>query len=274
MIKNLIEPLDDFELVAECQTGKQVVAAISEHAPDVVFLDVKMPEMDGLEVVKTLEFAKRPLIVLVTAFDQYAVDAFGLRVFDYLVKPVKASRFNESVTHIRAAIQNRRNMSARTLPDDAVDGVLHAPDKEANKYLTIRSGDEVLYIRPDEVSAFEAENQYVRLRTASGSYLISTESLNSLEASLDTNKFIRIHRATIINLALVKSIKKLAASRRAVQMLGGEVYPISRRNMVKLGDIADSLSKHRLSKSKGQHVDLHAELTHLLQVKNDPSQAP
>jgi two-component system, LytTR family, response regulator len=243
MIRNLIGREKDFVLVAECQSGVEVVASIAEYQPDVVFLDVQMPEMDGLEVIASLSFERRPLVVLVTAYERHAVEAFSLRVFDYLVKPVKNDRFSETVRHLRVALENRLNTDPDHLQNET--NRASASGGDGKRYLTVRAGDQILHIRPDEVSAFEAENQYVRLRTKATSYLVSTESLNSLQDCLDPEAFVRIHRATLVNVNRVTGIAQLPAGRRAIVTDSGHRYPVSRRNLCKMEAIFESLSRRR-----------------------------
>lgn len=235
LVCQLLRREPDVEIVAVCSTGEEAVDAISELRPDMAFLDIRMPDLEGLSVVRRFDRQKAPLFIMVTAFASHAVEAFDVRAFDYVMKPVDKSRFARAVTDARVAILNRRNQSVLSSTDVPTD----------IDHIRVRVGDELIHVPIARVWYFEACNQYVRLHVGNANYLISTESLSSLEAKLDPSTFFRVHRSSLVNANFVDAIRLTGALGRSLSLSDGRRLPVSRRNSAVLGRLATTLAERK-----------------------------
>jgi len=207
-LRTLLAGEADIEIVGECHDGGSALAAIRKLAPDLVFLDVQMPEMDGFAVIEKLEL--RPAIIFVTAFDQFAIKAFEVCALDYLLKPFDHERFS------KALARGRNECARRSASDlDSRLGSLLEELRGRKKYLeriVVRSGGRVLFLRTDELDWVEAAGNYVRLHSGGDEYLYR-DTMASLEAALDPDKFARIHRSSIVNVARVEGTASTVSRR-------------------------------------------------------------
>ena len=234
-VVRLLQQQADIELVGQCSNGLETVTAIEQLSPDLVFLDVQMPEMDGFEVVRALDAGHVPAVVFVTAYDEYAVRAFEVHALDYLLKPFSSMRFRATLAHARDQLNRYRAGElgrklltlAPTLWDKSEKSEKSersdSPSPARPERLLVRSAGRVHFVRTAEIEWCEAAGNYVRLHVGQESHLFR-ETMNSLESKLDPRHFIRIHRSTIVN---VEQIEQLRSS------LGGESTVIL-RNGVKL----------------------------------------
>ncbi len=192
----------EIEIVGESGNGLAAVAAIDEHKPDLIFLDVQMPELDGFAVLEAIE--ERPVIVFVTAYDQYALRAFEVHALDYLLKPFDRERFDKALQRAKHQIARERagavNQELVALLAD-----LKARPKPLER-LVIKAGGRVFFLRADEIDWIEAAANYVKLHVGKESHLLR-ETINGLAAKLDPEKFLRIHRSIIINLERIKELQ-------------------------------------------------------------------
>jgi len=188
----------DMEVIGMCSDGKQAIQRIAELAPDLVFLDIQMPVIGGIEVLRSLSTENLPVIIFLTAFDQHALAAFEVQALDYLLKPIDEVRFFAAVQRARRQIKLRRQstlLGQSQLPLDHGDSSRAKPLKR----FTIRSGKEVVFVETLHIDWIEAAGDYAQLHAKDKTYLIR-ESLNTLEKLLDTNDFLRIHRSIIVQL--------------------------------------------------------------------------
>ena len=198
----------DIEIVSECRNGREAVEAIQACSPDLVFLDVQMPELDGFGVVEAVGVERMPAVIFVTAYDRHALRAFEVNALDYLLKPFDGERFAK-------AVQRARNQIARHGLDD-FSGQLQnlladldlLPNRKHPRRLVIKSAGRILFIDVDEIDWVEAADNYVRLHSGKESHLLR-ETMNSLEKRLDPAKFLRIHRSRIVNREKVKELRPL-----------------------------------------------------------------
>ena len=205
-IRTILAGKRDVEIVGECHDGASAVATIRKTAPDLVFLDVQMPEMDGFAVLEKLDPERRPVIIFVTAYDQYAIKAFEVSALDYLLKPFDRDRFERALSRGRIEQERRGmpDMNARLLS-------ALAEWKQRKQYverLVIRSSGRVFFLRSDEVDCIEAAGNYVRLHVGKESYL-HRETMGNLENALDPDKFARVHRSWIVNVDRVKVLEPM-----------------------------------------------------------------
>ncbi len=203
-IRMLLEDLPEFEMVAESANGTEALHAIERLAPDLVFLDVQMPELTGFEVLDRLDPARIPVIVFVTAYDQYALQAFEVCALDYLLKPFDRERFARALARARAELDRRK----AGLVNDQVLKLL-SELQQAKKHLEkliIRDGGRVFFLRADEIDWIEAAGNYVRLHAGKEEYLYR-ETMTKLEAQLNPERFVRIHRSAIVNTERIKELQ-------------------------------------------------------------------
>ncbi|MBS1811896.1 MAG: response regulator transcription factor [Acidobacteria bacterium] len=203
-LRALIKHDADIELVKECGNGKEAVSQIRALNPDLIFLDVQMPELDGFEVLAQLSGHPLPVIIFVTAYDQYALRAFEVSALDYLLKPFSDDRFRKALTQAKQQIeqQDASELGRKLL---TLMGT-HQPD--APRYLTrlmVKTTGRVIFLKVEELDWIEAYDYYVRLHTGGKAHLLR-QTMNELELALDPNQFARIHRSTIVNLDRVKEL--------------------------------------------------------------------
>lgn len=198
-LKRLLEPYKLFEIVAEASNGKEGFELIEKLEPDVIFLDIEMPIMNGFEMLKLLKH--KPKVVFTTAFDQYAIQAFEENSIDYLLKPIEKDRLDLTVKKLQGTASFSPNMNAI---QDLIDAM--RPKKEL-KTLTVRLGDKIMLVRLDEISYIEAEDKYVFLHSVDGLSHLTDFTMAYLEDKLPEH-FVRIHRSFIINSDHIKEIRK------------------------------------------------------------------
>ena len=203
-IRELLEQDPEIEIVAESGTGRDAVGEIRKHHPDLLFLDVQMPGTDGFAVLHALEEDELPLVILVTAYDQYALKAFEVHALDYLLKPFDYERFEKTVERAKIQIRQKEN-------GDLTRGVrqLLQETRSKTRYLdrlVVKTGGRVMFIRAEEIDWIEAEGNYVRLHIGKEVHLLR-ESISSLANKLNPHKFLRIHRSTVVNVDRIKELQ-------------------------------------------------------------------
>jgi two-component system, LytTR family, response regulator len=203
------------EIISECGSGHEAVQVIEAESPDLLFLDIQMPEMNGFDVLKRIDTERIPAIIFVTAFDQYALKAFEVHALDYLMKPFADARFEQALKQAKAQIEQReinklsRKLFALLEDHDAAAAARAAPPPlERARYLTrlmIKSASRVFFLKADEIDWIGADDYYVKLHVGRKSHLLR-ETMNELETKLDPQKFLRIHRSTIVNIDRIKEM--------------------------------------------------------------------
>jgi two-component system LytT family response regulator len=226
-IRTLLAEEADIEVVGECLNGREAVAAIKALRPQLAFLDVQMPVFDGFEVIEELEPEEIPIVVFITAFDQYALQAFAVHALDYLLKPVEPGRFRAALSHVRETLAGRfeRETVEKLL---ALLEEVESRRRSADRFV-IRDGGRTVFIKAREVDAIEAAGVYAVLHRGCDS-LILRESLSGLEARLDREKFLRTHRSWIVNADRILEIRGDRGGRLEILLSGGFTVPISRRH--------------------------------------------
>src|SRR5262245_42663014 len=192
----------EVEIVGECGNGLTAIAAIDGYKPDLIFLDVQMPELDGFGVLEAIE--ETPVIVFVTAYDQYALRAFEVHALDYLLKPFDRERFDKALQRAKNQI-GRERAGAMNRELAALLADLKSRPKALER-LVIKAGGRVFFLRVDEIDWIEAAANYVRLHAGKEAHLLR-ETINGLAAKLDPDRFLRIHRSIIVNLERVKEMQ-------------------------------------------------------------------
>jgi two-component system, LytTR family, response regulator len=230
-VLSLLQQEDDVEVVAECGDGTQALAAIHQHAPDLVFLDVQMPGVDGFGVIEAIGADRMPTVIFVTAYDEYALRAFEVHALDYLLKPFGRDRFRETLKHARASLERRRagDLGRRLLA--LVNDIKPEPAKLDR--LVVKSSGRVFFLRTDEIDWIEAAGNYVRLHLGEESHLFR-ETMTRMEARLDGRRFGRIHRSRIVNIERVKELQPWFNGEYVVILRNGTRLPLSRGYREKL----------------------------------------
>ncbi len=234
-ILRLLKAEPDVEIVAECSDGREAIDAIKQHHPDLVFLYVQMPELDGLGVLQAFEAEQLPLVIFTTAYDQYAVRAFEVHAVDYLVKPFDPERFRsafqrarEQLDRAQASDQNQRLIALlEQLAAQARSGESGTGGDRYLDRLMIRSGGKIFFVKTAEIDWVEAAANYVRLHVGRESHVIR-ETISNLAERLDPSHFARIHRSTIVNLDRVKEMQPWFSGEYIVILRDGTRLKLSR----------------------------------------------
>lgn len=224
-IKTLLREHDGFDIVAECGDGASAIESIEKHRPDLIFLDVQMPECSGLEVLEALDEDVRPLVVFVTAYDAYAVRAFEFHALDYLLKPLDRERFNDAVKRIRQSVdRNDLEVLNRKLSQ-----LIESSQKERRflNRVIIKASGRVTFLRVVEIDWIEAAGNYVRIHWGEQSHLLR-ETMNALEEKLDPEMFLRIHRSVIVNIDRIKELQPAFHGDYFVILKNNKQLPLSR----------------------------------------------
>jgi two-component system LytT family response regulator len=242
VLRLLREHDDQVDVVAVCETGSQAVDAIRETRPDLVFLDVQMPGMDGFEVLERLG-GELPAVIFVTAHDGYALRAFEVHALDYLLKPFDADRFNRALEHGRAQVEHRAEEGGNRLAGlleqlarerigtgGRLDAGLAPAAQPARRYLDrvmVKVRNKVEFLRIADIDWIEAEGNYVRLHVGKKAYLVR-EKIGTLEERLDPESFLRVHRSTIVQLDRVAELHPMAAGDGILILRDGSELKLSR----------------------------------------------
>jgi len=213
----LLEGLGDMDLCGECANGDEALVAIREERPDLLFLDVEMPGMTGLELLARLSPGERPAVVFTTAYGEYALDAFEVEAIDYLKKPFDDERFEEAVRRVR------ERLAGRLFPPDAAGA---ATEAIADRIVIHREG-RIDVVELASLEWVEAADQYVRLHTDHGEQLMR-ESMGQLERRLDKRRFLRVHRSAIVALDRVRRLESRGGGVGRLLLAGGAWVPVSR----------------------------------------------
>jgi two-component system LytT family response regulator len=226
-IRALLRPHADIEVVQECRDGASTILAINDLHPALLFLDVEMPEIDGFGVLAAAEAV--PAVIFVTAHQEYAVSAFGVRALDYILKPFRRSRFEEALERARGRIRELEDL--QKLPRSTVD----------RNILVVRVGGRTVFLQRGEVECIMAERDYVHVIVGDREYLVR-ESLSALLARLD-ERFLRVHRSAAVNLENVREVHPLHAGDARLTLQNGWKVTLSRTHR---NAFDEWISQHRL----------------------------
>ena len=233
-IRQLLHKEPDIDILGECADGRNAVAAIGQYKPDLVFLDVQMPELDGFGVLEQLDRRAMPAIVFVTAYDEFALRAFEVHALDYLLKPFDSGRFKQALECARQRIQRQptEDLSLRVceLLADLKTGL-----KQQNR-LAIKSGGKVLFLKIEEIDWVEAADNYVNLHVGNESHL-DRETMAALEAKFPADKFMRISRSTMVNVERIKELQPMFHGEYTVILRNGARLTLSRGYREKLNQL-------------------------------------
>ncbi|HUA63573.1 MAG TPA: LytTR family DNA-binding domain-containing protein [Verrucomicrobiae bacterium] len=226
-LREMLAAHAEIEVAGECANGFEAVKTISESSPDLLFLDVQMPKLDGFEVLELVSSGNPnpPLVIFVTAYDQYAMRAFDAHAVDYLLKPFSAERFERALERAKA------RLGQRGLPPGLAEEA-RAPEQRPQR-MVVKDGSKVHVIPIDKLDYVEAEGDYVALHSAGKSYL-KQQTISAVEGLLDPSRFVRVHRSAIVNLERITRIEPYARDSRIAILADGARLPVSRAGYARL----------------------------------------
>jgi two-component system, LytTR family, response regulator len=224
-LRRMLEEDTGVTIVGECTDGIEAVEVITASHPELIFLDVQMPEMDGFEVLEHLDPEEMPLVVFVTAYDQHALRAFQVHALDYLLKPIEKERFVEALDRAKLQARHRRG-------GDLTHRILTMLDQKRAERghlerIMIKSGGRISFLRTEEIDWLEAQGDYVCLHCQGKKHLLR-QRISDLEGQLSPDAFLRIHRSTIVNIAHIKEMQPLFHGEYTVLLNDGTRLTMSR----------------------------------------------
>jgi two-component system, LytTR family, response regulator len=227
-VLNLLEEVEKIEVIGECSNGRTAIERINSDKPDLIFLDINMKDMNGFEVLKQVEISPKPIVIFVTAYDNFALKAFDVEAFDFLLKPFKDQRFFKTINKVI----NTTKTEADTNFEIRMQEFFHEYSKGSLQLnsvskIPVKQGNKTALVDPSKILYIQASGYYAEIYTDSKKYVLR-ESLNNLDGILDSNTFIRIHRSTIVNLNYVKEIIHSDYSEIDAKMTDGKLLHISK----------------------------------------------
>ena len=225
----LLRSFEDVLVVAEAETGKEAVAAIERERPDLALLDLQMPELDGIGVVRMLKKTDMPLIAFVTAYDEYAVRAFEVNAVDYLLKPVEKTRLREALNRAQERIEHAEIVAEQSnRVGDAIAAYESSPRAPYLERIPIRRRDEILIVPVSQIASIIAEGELLYLTTTKNERHAITYRLKDLETRLDPTRFIRLGRGTLANVDLIVKVNVMPGGTHVAQLSTGHKLQVSR----------------------------------------------
>lgn len=195
----------DLEIVDVCANGIEAIASVKKKSPDLIFLDIQMPEMSGFEVVEKINTKNLPGIIFVTAYDEFALRAFELHALDYLLKPFNRDRFLSAVDHARETLRSSEQSEITAEQIRTMVSTLHKKENPLDRII-VKTNGRIIFLKLSDIDWIEAAGNYVKVHVGTETHLIR-ETMNKLEAGLHKETFVRIHRSTIINIDKVKELQ-------------------------------------------------------------------
>ena len=227
----------DVSVIHEAKNGREAVEAIRNTRPDLVFLDVQMPEMDGFAVVQEVGAERMPAVVFVTAHDKYAIQAFEINAIDYLLKPVTEERFAKALERSKAQLQSKQTVD----PNRQILSLLQtlASPRSALKRLAVRSAGKTIFVDVEDIDWIEAAENYVQLHAGRAEHLLHV-TMNTLEKSLDAQLFLRIHRSVIVNVKRIKQMQPVMHGEFVITLENGVRLQSGRSYTERLKSLAEN----------------------------------
>ncbi|MGD2217903.1 MAG: LytTR family DNA-binding domain-containing protein [Gemmatimonadales bacterium] len=249
-LRAILKDEADVEVVGECGSGGQAVELIEEAEPDIVFLDIRMPDMDGFGVLERIGAEQRPVIVFTTAYDEYAVEAFDVRATDYVLKPFGERRVKEALKRARVEVGRKRSELQQSqaqaergapLAEDEHPETDVSGDQGYPPYLAVKARERVCLVPVTEVDWIEADGDHVKVHVGSTCYRVR-ERLRDVEERLDPRRFVRIHRSSVVQLSRIKELQPFFHGDYVVVLRDGTKLRLTRSRR----DAVERLLKYRL----------------------------
>lgn len=238
MVREMLLDDPDVEIIGECVNGREAVETIKITSPDLLFLDVQMPEVDGFGVLEALDKTRIPYVIFTTAYDQYAVRAFEVHALDYILKPFDRERFAASWERAKKQIFRDRNRGV----DQRLLALLQElkVGKSYLERLVIKSGGRIFFLETSEIDWIEAEGNYVSVHSGKKAHLLR-ETISSLESQLDPKKFVRIHRSSVVRIDRIQELQPWFHGEYRVILTTGIQLTLSRKYKEKLQEALGKL---------------------------------
>ena len=228
-LRILLQSEPEVEIVAECHSGGETLAAIRSYRPDLLLLDIQMPDLDGFQVLSEISPSELPVVVFTTAYDQYAIRAFEAHALDYLLKPFDQGRLHQAIERARVELRKSQDhqITHRILQMLSRVKSERKPAPQADERLVIKTKGRIVFLNVDEIDWVEAAANYVRLNAGGESYLFR-ETISRISERLDPNHFIRIHRSMIVNVRRIKELIPVNSGEYIVVLKSGKELSCSR----------------------------------------------
>lgn len=227
IIKSYLRAHSDVAVVGECNDGFEGVKAIQQFSPDLIFLDIQMPKINGFEMLELID--QPPAVIFTTAFDEHAIRAFEANAIDYLLKPFSADRFNKAMTKLREKL-------ASGTKEPTVDLLESATSAAQQTRIVVRTGTKVKIIPVEDVYFLEADDDYVKVTTAEGSFL-KNKTMSFYERTLDASRFVRVHRSFIVQVNQITRIDPYHKETHLAILRDGRQIPVSKTGYARLKEI-------------------------------------
>jgi len=227
-LRRMLAPFGDVDVIGEAENGVEAVTKIESERPDLVFLDVQLPDLDGFGALRMIELDRMPMVIFVTAFDQFAVNAFEVNAIDYLLKPVHRQRLEQAVAKAREKASSRDQAGAALT--QFLKG-LAPPTRAYLQRLPVRSQNRILILNVDQITSLRVDRGLVCAATAEGEFWTKHTALTELESQLDPQVWRRVHRQVIVNLNHVREINAFDNSTARLTLTGGQQVNVSRNHL-------------------------------------------
>jgi two-component system, LytTR family, response regulator len=225
IVKEYLQKYPELEIAEECNDGFEGLKAIQQHQPDLIFLDIQMPKINGFEMLELIE--QPPAVIFTTAFDEYAIKAFEAHAIDYLLKPFNQDRFDKAIAKWRV----QKNESSENKTEELLETASHSPSQ--SQRVVVKNGSKIKIIPAHEILYLEAADDYVKIHTAEG-YFLKNKTMNHFEQVLDNNQFVRSHRSYIVNIQQITRIDPYEKDNHVAVLRSGIKVPVSRGGYGKL----------------------------------------
>src|SRR6266496_3819389 len=228
IVKEYLQKHPELEIAQECNDGFEGVKAIQQHEPDLIFLDIQMPKINGFEMLELLD--QPPAVIFTTAFDEYAIKAFEAHAIDYLLKPFNKERFDKAIKKW----MDQRNNTQKEATQDLLETASQSPSQ--NQRIVIKDGSKIKIIPIQDVFYLEAADDYVKIHTKEG-YFLKNKTMAHFEHSMDPQHFVRSHRSYIVNVQQITRIDPYEKDNHVAVLRAGAKVPVSRNGYVKLRSV-------------------------------------
>ncbi len=242
-ISRVLEDDDSIEIVSECSTGSEALAAIERHAPDMLFVDVQLPDVHGFQIAESSS-GKVAAVVFVSALDRFAARAFDAHAADYVIKPFQDHRLLQAIERAKLRVRMERSSAVLSRPAELPGNVKQFPIQESPKYLerlALRNGDRIFFQKVQNVDSFTSAANYVNVHCGGQQHRMRS-TMSELERKLDPRHFVRIHRCTIINIECLKEFRALPHGDYLVKLVDGKELTMSRNYRQKFRQALSALS--------------------------------
>ncbi len=237
-LRGFLEREEDIEIIGECRDGREAVATIDRERPDLLFLDIQMPELDGFDVLEQVDELALPTVIFTTAFDQYAIKAFDVHAVDYLLKPFDRERFRKALDRAREEWQRQQTDQVKDQLQSLLAEVASRRSRHPDR-LVVKTSGRVIFIKISDLDWVDAAGNYVRLHANGESHMLR-ETMSRLEERLDDSQFIRIHRSTIVNIERIRELQQQFHGDYLVVLKSGQRLTLSRSYREKIQHLLDT----------------------------------